>query len=175
MKYLALGFLLLTGSLSAFAEGKIAVVNFELAVFNTDIVKAKVQALQADPTYKKNMQEIQAIQDDGKKLIEKVKKEGPTMSAAQKQQAEADMKSKQSDLEHLAGKLKDAEAAALQSTMYQMQAQAINVAKEIIAAEGIGLLLNASAQSQNVIHADTSFDITPKVTDKLNKLNTKKP
>jgi hypothetical protein len=62
----------------------------------------------------------------------------------------------------------------LQATMYQMQNQAISAAKEIIATEGIGLLLNASSQSQNVIHADTSFDITPKVTDKLNKLN-KKP
>lgn len=174
MKYLSIGFLLLTSACTVFAEGKIAVVNFELAVFNTDLVKAKVQSLQVDPAYKKNMQEIQTIQNDAKKLVEKYKKESLTMSATQKQQIEADMKSKQSDMEHLAGKLKEAEATALQSTMYQMQGQAISAAKEIIAAEGIGLLLNASAQSQNVIHADTSFDITPKVTDKLNKLN-KKP
>ncbi len=174
MKYLAMCLLLLTSATTAFADGKIAVVNFELAVFNTDAVKAKVQSLQSDPIYKKNMQEIQTIQNDAKKLVEKYKKESLTMSAAQKQQIESDMKSKQSDMEHIAGKLKDAEAAALQSTMYQMQAQAISVAKEIIATEGIGLLLNASSQSQNVIHADTSFDITPKVTDKLNKLS-KKP
>lgn len=174
MKYLTLGFFLLVAAYPAFAEGKIAVVNFELAVFNTDAVKSKVQALQSDPVYKKNMLDIQTIQNDAKKLVDKYKKESLTMSAAQKQQIESDMKSKQSDMEHIAGKLKDAEAAALQGTMYQMQAQAITVAKEIIAAEGIGLLLNASAQSQNVIHADTSFDITPKVTEKLNKLS-KKP
>jgi outer membrane protein len=174
MKYLALGFLLLSGACMAFAEGKIAVVNFELAVFNTDLVKAKVQSLQNDPVYKKNMLDVQAIQNDAKKLVDKYKKESLTMSETQKQQIEADMKSKQSDMEHITRKLKDAEAAALQATMYQMQAQAISVAKEIIAAEGIGLLLNASAQSQNVIHADTSYDITPKVTDKLNKLS-KKP
>jgi len=167
-----LSFLVL--SVSSFAEGKVAVVNFELAVFNTDAVKAKMQALQNDPTYKKNIEEIQGIQEGAKALIERVKKEGPTMSASQKEQAQKDMDGKKSDMEYLAKKIKEAEAATLQPVMYQMQAQAMSAVKEIIASEGIGLLLNASAQSQNVIHADTSFDITPKLTAKLNTMN-KKP
>lgn len=175
MKNAFLAFILMTSSFLCYADGKIAVVNFELAIFNTDVVKAKVQQLQADPAYKKNMQDVKALQDSARQLIEKVRKEGPTMSAQQKQQAETDMKSKQSDMEYIAKKLKEAEALALQPIMYQMQSQAITVAKEIVSAEGIGLLLNASAQTQNVIHADTSFDITPKVTDKLNKLNSQKP
>ena len=46
--------------------------------------------------------------------------------------------------------------------------QAASVAiKQIIADEGIGLLL--AANPQVVLHADTSFDISAKLTDKLNK------
>lgn len=161
-------------SFSALAEGKVAVVNFQAAVFNTDVVKAKYQALQEDAAYKKNIEEIEAIQKSAKELIEKVKKEGPTMSEAQKLQAETEMKGKQADMEYLAKKVKETEAATLQPIMYQMQSQAMSVVKELIASEGIGLLIHASQQSQNVIHADTSFDITAKVTDKLNKMS-KKP
>ena len=43
------------------------------------------------------------------------------------------------------------------------------VLREIIDAEGIGLLLQRGA----VIHADASYSITAKVTDKLNQLPTK--
>jgi outer membrane protein len=39
------------------------------------------------------------------------------------------------------------------------------VLREIIAAEGIGLLL----QRASVIHADAGYSITAKVTDKLNQ------
>lgn len=174
MKKFLLALSLLCVALPSFAEGKIAVVNFEAAVFNTNVVKAKMQALQNDPSYKKNMQDIQALQDSAKKLIERVKKEGPTMSASQKEEAQKDMDGKKSDMEYLAKKVKEAESSALQPIMYQMQGQAMTAVKEIISTEGIGLLLNASAQSQNVIHADTSYDITPKLTEKLNAIN-KKP
>lgn len=174
MKQLLTAVILLTSSFFALADGKIAVVNFEQAVFNTDMVQAKAQELQQDPSYMKNLEEVKAIQSEGKKLVERLQKEAPTMSVEQKQKAEADMKGKQADMEHVARKLKDAEEAALKPIMYELNMKAMSIAKEIVAAEGIGLLLNASAQSQVVLHADTSFDITAKVTDKLNKLNNKK-
>lgn len=172
MKHLFLAVVLFTSSLMAFAEGKIAVVNFEDAILNTDRAQAKARELQADPEYKKNMDQAKIIQAEGKKLLEKYEKEAPTMGAQQKQKMEADLKSKQSDLEYIARKLKEAEATALKPLMYEMQFQATSIAKEIIDAEGIGLLLNGNPQL--VLHADTSFDITAKVTDKLNKLQKKK-
>ena len=174
MKHIITAILLLSSSIFAFAEGKIAVVNFEEAVFNTDRVQAKAQELQEDPEYKKNMDEAKAIQEEGKKLMEKLQKEAPTMSREDKQKIEAQVKSKQSDMEYVARKLKEAEEAAIKPLMFQMRLQAMKAAQEIVDAEGIGLLLNASAQSQVVLHADTSFDITAKVTDKLNKLNNSK-
>lgn len=174
MKHLLIATLLLGSSLLALADGKIAVVNFEQAVFNTDVVQAKAQELQQDPEYIKNMEEVKAIQTEGKKLVERLQKEAPTMSLEQKQKAEADMKNKQSDMEHVARKLKEAEAAVLKPIMYELNMQAMEIAKDIVAKEGIGLLLNASSQTQTVLHADTSFDITAKVTDRLNKLKNKK-
>jgi outer membrane protein len=164
---------LLASSLLAHAEGKIAVVDFEKAIFNTAKVQAKVQQLQSDAEYKKNMEEIRSITTEGKRLTEKYQKELPTMSAQQKQKAETDLKGLQSDMEHVARKLKEAEESTIKPLMYEMQAQALNAAKEIIKTEGIGLLINGNPQL--VLHADTSFDITAKVTDRLNKMGGAKP
>ena len=174
MKKLLVFAALALGTMFAHAEGKIAVVNMEMAMLNTNVIKAKEQELQADPTFKKNIQEVQIIKNDYLKLVEKYKKESVTMSASQKQQLEEEIKNKQSDGEYIAGKLKDAQETAIKPLLIQMQPQAQTVIKEIITSEGIGLLLSASMQNQTVIYADTSYDITSKVTDKLNNL-TKKP
>ena len=173
MKNMFLVFALLLSSALVHAEGKIAVVNIELAMLNTDVVKAKEKDLQDDPSYKKNIQDVQNIKSEYMKLVDKHNKESMTMSATQKQQLEDEIKNKQSDGEYIARKLKDAQEAAIKPLLLQMQNQTMNIIKEIISSEGIGLLLSASMQSQNVIYADTSYDITAKVTDKLNKLNTK--
>ena len=49
--------------------------------------------------------------------------------------------------------------------MQEMAPRVQTVLKEIIAQDGIGLLL----QRQSVIHADAGYSITAKVTDKLNQ------
>lgn len=161
--------LLLGTSLAALADGKIAVVNFEQAILNTDAAQQKIHELEEDADYKANMNEAKKIQEEGTKLTEQYKKEGPTMSPQQQQELEGKIKEKQADLEHVGHKIQDAKKKLLGELMMGMKLQAMKAAQDIIDAEGIGLLLNASPQAQTVYHADTSFDITAKVTDKLNK------
>ncbi len=174
MKHLLTAILLLGSSLLAFADGKIAVVDFEKAILNTDRVKEKYQELEADPDNMKKMEEAKAIQAEYKQLAERLQKEFPTMSIEEKQKADAQLKSKQADLEHIGRKIQDISLAAIKPIMSDMNRQAQIIVQEIISVEGIGLLLHKTPQAPLVIHADTSFDITAKVTDKLNKLNSKK-
>ena len=78
------------------------------------------------------------------------------------------MASKQADLEHVTGKLQQAEQGAGQALLQEMAPKVQEVLREIITAEGIGLLL----QRASVIHADAGYSITAKVTDKLNQAAT---
>jgi outer membrane protein len=87
------------------------------------------------------------------------------MSQEQQLAARKRLASKQSDLEHVAGKLQSAEQEAGQALLQQMSPMVQEVLQGLIQAEGIGLLLQRSA----VIHADPGYSITAKVTDKLNQ------
>ena len=66
----------------------------------------------------------------------------------------------------MTGKLQKAEQAAGQALLQDMAPKVQEVLRELIATEGIGLLL----QRGSVIHADAGYSITTKVTDKLNQV-----
>ena len=73
---------------------------------------------------------------------------------------------KQSDLEYVAKKLQTLQTQNAQRVMQELAPQAQEVLREIIETDQIGLLL----QQQAVIHADLGYNITAKVSDKMNQL-----
>ena len=168
MKYFMLAATLMMACVFAQAEGKIAVVSFEQAILNTDIAKVEIAKLEIDSEYKSNLDEVKKIQEAGRKLADKYQKNAAIMSAAEKQDLEAKIKGKQADIEHVGRKLQETKKALMQNLMRSMGAAAQAALKEIVASEGIGLLL--AANPQVILHADTSFDVTAKLTDKLNKM-----
>ena len=91
------------------------------------------------------------------------------MSQDQKVAAQQKLSSMQEDLDHVTGKLQQAEQVAGQALLQEMAPKVQEVLREIIEKDGIGLLL----QRQAVIHAEPSYSITTQVTDKLNQATTK--
>ncbi|HEY9034444.1 MAG TPA: OmpH family outer membrane protein [Pseudomonadales bacterium] len=163
---------LLVCSTMAMASGKIAVVNLQQAVLNTDFAQARIAELENDASFKSNLEQARKIQDEGRKLAEQYQKELPTMAASQKQDMEKQIREKQADLEHIAGKLQTARDGLLEGVMQELNVSATRAIRELIETEGIGLLLNANPQL--VLHADTSYDISAKLTDRLNRLHNDK-
>jgi outer membrane protein len=92
------------------------------------------------------------------------------MSQEQQMTARKRLAGKQADLEHVTGKLQKAEQSEGQIILRDMYDNVQEVLRELIANEGIGLLL----QNSSVIHADAGYSITAKVTDKLNQLPAEK-
>lgn len=155
-------------SVGAMAAGKVAVVNFEQAIINTDYAQQEIAKVESDQSFKDRVAEIKKIQEEGIKLAQKYQKEAPTMSASQKQLLENQIKEKQEDLEHVARKIQEIKNILLQNIMEEMDEVTSVAAKELIDKEGIGLLLNGNPQI--ILHADTSYDVTAKLTDRINKL-----
>jgi|SRR5690554_4129065 len=171
MKNLLIALVLLSSSAFSFAAGKVAIVNFEQAIMNTDYAQAQIAEIEKDSSYKENMERARKTQQEGVKLTEKYQKEAPTMSATQKIALESQIKDKRDDFEHIARKLQEVKEALMQSVMQEMSMIASQAAKELIEAEGIGLLLNGNPQI--ILHADTSYDVSAKLTERINRLYSK--
>lgn len=147
------------------AQGKIAVVDLQEAILQTDQAQKRLGEVRSQEDYKADKAEFDKLKAEFDELLKKFQKDAAVMSQEQQTAARNKLASKQADLEHVTGKLQKAEAAAGQALLQEMAPRVQEALKEIIAGDGIGLLL----QRQSIIHADAGYNITAKVTDKLNQ------
>ncbi len=154
---------------AAMAQGKIAVVNLQEAILQTDLAQKRLQDVYNQEDFKADKAEFDKLKKELDDLVKSYQKDAAVMSQEQQSSVRQKLASKQSDLEHVAGKLKQAEAAAAQALLQEMSAKVQEVLRDLIATEGIGLLLRQEA----VIHSDAGYSITAKVTDKLNQISAK--
>ncbi len=147
------------------AQGKIAVVNLEQAILQTDHAQKRLNAERSSDAYKSDKAEFDRLKDELDKMVQDFQKDAAVMSQDQQLAARRRLASKQADLEHVAGKLQQSEQEVGQLLLQEMSPKVQEVLQQLITAEGIGLLL----QRGSVIHADAGYSITAKVTDKLNQ------
>ena len=165
MLKISLLFVALVGSGLATAQGKIAVLNVEQAVFNTDRAKKDYEELQKRADYSDNKKDFEKLQSELKALQEKFQKDAVAMSAEKRKDEAKKIESGRADLEHLARKLLQAEQELKRKLLAEATPKVRQIVSELIKAEGIGLLLDGKA----AMHVDSSYSITAKVTDKLNQ------
>lgn len=151
------------------AQGKIAVVDLQEAILQTDLAQKRLTEVRDQDDYKSDKAEFDRLKKEFDELVKNFQKDAAVMSQEQQISARQKLASKQADLEHVTGKLQKAEQGAGQALLQEMAPKVQEVLREIIAAEGIGLLL----QRASVIHADAGYSITAKVTDKLNQAGAK--
>ena len=147
------------------AQGKIAVVDLQEAILQTDLAQQRLNEVRNQDDYKSDKAEFDRLKKEFDELVKNFQKDAPVMSQENQIAARKKLASKQADLEHVAGKLQQAEQGAGQALLQEMGPKVQEVLREIIAADGIGLLL----QRGSVIHADAGYSITAKVTDHLNQ------
>ena len=165
----ALVFVALALPTFAQAQGKIAVVNVQEAILQTDYAAKRLSQVRDESDYKADKAEYDRLKEEFDALVSKLQKDMAVMSQEQQMASRKKLASKQADLEHVTGKLQQAEQSAGQSLLQELSPKVQEVLRELIATEGIGLLL----QRTSVIHADAGYSITAKVTDKLNQLPAK--
>jgi len=150
---------LMVSSLAYAASDKVAVFDVQEAILNTEAAKKEMKAFEARSDISKMISDAERLKKDIAALRTEIGKAG---SAAQEKQKTAEFK--QADFELIVRKLNSERQAAGRKLMEDIGPRLETVVKAIVEAEGIGLLLDRKA----AIHADPSFDITAKVTAKLN-------
>lgn len=148
------------------AQGKIAIVDLQDAILQSDAAQEALEQVRTQPDYSEDKEEFDRIQDELESLVEEFQKDAAVMSQEQQMSARKRLASKQADLEHVTGKLQQAEQQAGEAILRQMSGSVQEILRDLIQSEGIGLLL----QQQAVIHADPGYSITSKVTDRLNQV-----
>ena len=158
-------FFLVLGTGLAHAQGKIAVLNLQQAIFNTEEAKQQIEKLRQTDEYMENKKEAEGIKKGYDALVEEFSKNRDVMSAEQQAEQAKKIQSKQADFEHVAKKLQQSEVELSQKIFQQMLPKAQKVLADLIKIEGIGLLLDSKA----ALHAEVGYSIDAKVTDKLNQ------
>jgi len=151
------------------AQGKIAVVDLQEAILQTDLAQKRLEEIRSQDDFKADKAEFERLKKELDELVKKFQKDAAVMSQEQQTAARQKLASKQADLEHVVGKVQQTEQAAAQALLQEMGPKVQEVLRDIITTDGIGLLLQRGA----VIHADASYSITAKVTDKLNQMTAK--
>lgn len=151
--------------LAASAQGRIAVVNLEEAILQTDEAQQRLNGMRETGDYKADKSELDRLQSEREKLIKEFQNDLAVLDAEQQQAARKRLANKNADLEHVLRKLQQAEQELGQQLLAEMTPKVQAVLRDLIQSEGIGLLIQRSA----VIHADNGYSITAKVTDKLNQ------
>lgn len=147
------------------AQGKIAVVDLQEAILQSDAAQQALEAVRNQRDYSEDKNEFDRIQSELEALVTEFQKDAAVMSQEQQVAVRKRLASKQADLEHVTGKLQQAEQQAGQAILQEMADEVQEILRDLIQSEGIGLLL----QRQAVIHADPGYSITAKVTDRLNQ------
>jgi outer membrane protein len=157
------GFLMALLPSIVLAQGRIAVVNLEQAILQTDVAQQRLEEFEANEDFASDKSQFDGLRAELDQLVKDFQRDQAAMSEEDQVAARQKMASKQSDLEYVAKKLQ-----TLQTQNAQRVMQAQEVLREIIETDQIGLLL----QQQAVIHADLGYNITAKVSDKMNQLGT---
>ncbi|MDG0993051.1 MAG: OmpH family outer membrane protein [Luminiphilus sp.] len=150
----------------AIAQGKIAVVNLEEAILQTDLAQQRLAEFEKNEDFTSDKDEFENLREELDKLVQEFQRDQAAMSEDQMVAARQKISSKNSDLEYVAKKLQTLQQQNAQRVFQELAPKAREVLRDIITTEQIGLLL----QQQTVIHADLGYSITAKVTDKLNQL-----
>ena len=149
----------------ALAQGRVAVLNIEEAIFNTEEAKAQFNALRQTPDYTKNKKEAEEIKKQYDTLAEQFNKNREVMSAEQQAEQGKKLQELRTDLEFVVKKLQQSERDVATRLMREMAPKANTVVGDLVKSEGIGLLLN----SQAALYFEPSYSLSAKVTEKLNQ------
>ena len=152
--------------LLASAQGRIAVVNLEEAILQTDFAQQRLAEFEENEDFTADREEFESLRTELEKLAQDFQRDQAAMSDDDQVAARQKMASKNADLEYVAKKLQSLQQQNAQRVFQELVPAARQVLGEVIETDQIGLLL----QAQSVIHADLGYNITAKVTDKLNQL-----
>lgn len=152
-------------SLPAVAEVKIAVVDVQRAILNSEQAKAYMAQIQQE--FKKEEEEIRTLQADATVLLERLQKDGDVISETEKLKLQKQIEDKNNDFVYLRKKLQRQIDDRQQELFAGVDQKVQKAIEELVKSEDYDLIVPRQA----ALYVSELYDITRKVTERLNSLD----
>jgi len=158
------GFLLASGVAMA-QQPVVGVVNLEQALFNSQAAQELQAVIQEE--FKDDQDRAELLNTELTALVEKAQRDESIMSDAEKRKVSSDAQEKQVQLQMISERVQAALQERNQAFIDSMRENLSAAIQSVVEEGGYTIVLNADS----VAFFDNAFDITGKVTAKLNELN----
>jgi outer membrane protein len=149
----------------SWADGKIVVLDPTAAVMSTAAAKARFEKMQKGADFAATKAKLDGLTADIKALQAAYKKDSAVWDDAKRAESEKKMQSLATDYQFEGKKLQNEQQALAQQIMQEMGPKMEAIVKQLVESEKITMIVDAKA----VMMAKPENDLTPKVTELLNK------
>lgn len=148
----------------AFADMKIAVMNYQMALLESDVAKRYI--VDADKKFGPQLKRLQALEADAKRLQDRLIKDREKMQQAERERLELEFKQKARDLQIQGKELNESKAVADREMLQKLNPKLEQALEEVIKKGSYDIVLERSA----VINVKPQHDITRQVIERMNQL-----
>lgn len=152
-------------SLPAAAEVKIAIVDVQGAILQSEEAKRLLQQIQNE--FKDEEEEIRKIQSEAAAMLERLQKDAEVMSDAEKRRIQQQIESKNNDFVFFRQKLQRQVEERQAELFAGVNGKVQKAIEELVKSEDYDLILPRQA----ALYVNPVYNITRKVTEKLNELD----
>jgi outer membrane protein len=146
-----------------FADMKIAVLNYQMALLESD--SAKKYAVDAEKKFGPQLNKLKALETDAKGIQDRLVKDSEKMQQAERERLELEFKQKARDFQFQSKELNEAKAASDREMLKQLKPKLDKAVEEVLKAGSYDLVLERGA----VIDVKPQMDITRQVIEKMNQ------
>lgn len=148
----------------AFAEMKIAVMNYQMALLESDA--AKKYAVDAEKKFGPQLSKLKQLESDAKRIQDRLVKDGEKMQQAERERLELEFKQKARDFQFQSKELNEAKAISDRDMLKQLKPKLDKAVEEVIKQGSYDLVLERGA----VVDVKPQYEITRKVIERMNSL-----
>ncbi|MBT8768617.1 OmpH family outer membrane protein [Metapseudomonas boanensis] len=160
-------FVLVAAALMAtpvFAEMKIAVLNYQMALLESD--SAKKYAVDAEKKFGPQLNKLKTLESDAKRIQDRLVSGGDKMPQAERERLELEFKQKARDFQFQSKELNEAKAVADRDMLKQLKPKLDKAVEEVLKKGSYDLVLERGA----VVDVKPQYDITRQVIERMNQL-----
>ncbi|HZJ94049.1 MAG TPA: OmpH family outer membrane protein [Thiopseudomonas sp.] len=147
-----------------FAEMKIAVLNYQMALLESDA--AKKYAVDAEKKFGPQLSKLRKLESDAERIQNRLIKEGERMQQAELERLELEFKQKARDFQMQSNDLNEAKALADREMLEQLKPKLDKAVEEVLKSGNYDIVLERGA----VVDVKPQFDITLRVIERMNQL-----
>ncbi|RWU25214.1 hypothetical protein DM813_05675 [Pseudomonas alkylphenolica] len=147
----------------AFAEMKVAVLNYQMALLESD--SAKKYAVDAEKKFGPQLTKLKNLESSAKAIADRIRAGGDKMAQPERERLELEYKQKARDFQFQSKELNESKAVADREMLKQLKPKLDGAVEEVIKKGGFDLVLERGA----VIDVKPQYDITRQVIERMNQ------